>query len=106
MTTGTNIIRCSCSHEYQDVLYGKGNRVANVMRSGQSKCTVCGTIGGSKAVFTKATTEPEPVAAAAKPEKKSGRFGKDNKGKDKEKKSSRDKTPKPKIDRSRKMNKK
>jgi hypothetical protein len=73
------------------------------MRSGQSKCTVCGTIGGSKSVFIKATTEPEHVAAVAKPDKKSG---KDNKGKDKEKKSSRDKTPKPKIDRSRKMGKK
>lgn len=103
MTTGTNLIRCSCSHEYQDILYGKGNRIANTMRSGQSKCTVCGTIGGSKSVFIKATTEPEHVAAVAKPDKKSG---KDNKGKDKEKKSSRDKTPKPKIDRSRKMGKK
>jgi hypothetical protein len=101
----TQIIRCSCKHAYQDSLYGVGNRVGNEQRTGMIRCTVCGTVGGTKSTFVKpaaAAAAPEPVAA--KPDKKGGR---DNKGKDKEKKSSKDKSaPKPKVDRSRKMNKK
>lgn len=81
------------------------------MRNGQIRCTVCSTLAGTKELVVKSMTpKAEPVvskpaepAAAAKPDKKSG---KDNKGKEKEKKSSKDKTPKPKIDRSRKMGKK
>jgi hypothetical protein len=37
---------CSCSHEYQDKTYGRGNRVHNECGGKNSKglrCTVCGT---------------------------------------------------------------
>jgi len=108
--SGTEIIRCNCKHAYQDKIHGIGKRVGNVMRTGQIRCTVCCTIAGTKETVSKSVTpkaEPIPAkpaeSAAAKTDKKGG---KDNKGKEKEKKSSRDKTPKPKIDRSRKMGKK
>jgi hypothetical protein len=48
----SEIIKCMCKHPYQDMLYGVGNRVANRMRSGQMKCTVCGAISGSKSVIS------------------------------------------------------
>ncbi len=33
---------CSCQHPYQDSLYGRGNRVFNMMKSPASyRCTVC-----------------------------------------------------------------
>lgn len=40
----TKIVKCSCSHEYQDKLHGKGNRVANKSAATPPKyvCTVCG----------------------------------------------------------------
>lgn len=39
------VIKCTCKHEYQDEKYGKGNRVANSMKSTSAtkfRCTVCG----------------------------------------------------------------
>ena len=39
---GTVVRACTCSHEFQDKLYGKGRRVANVTANGKSRCTVCG----------------------------------------------------------------
>jgi hypothetical protein len=55
----------------QDMLYGKGNRVANVMRSGQTRCTVCGTIGGAPVIARGAKPEAAeaPVKVAAKSKK-------------------------------------
>ena len=106
--TGTEIIRCTCSHPFQDSVYGKSNRVANTMRSGQLKCTVCGTISGSKGIIpsgkvAKAETAAEPVTTSSK----SGKKERDNKGKEKERPSSKGKTVKPKAqDKSKKMNKK
>jgi hypothetical protein len=41
MTEGTKIMICSCSHEFQDSVYGKGMRVHNVNTKGQAFCTVC-----------------------------------------------------------------
>lgn len=35
---------CSCKHEYQDATYGKGMRVSNIMKNGDMRCTVCGSI--------------------------------------------------------------
>lgn len=46
----TEIIKCTCNHPFQDEIYGFHNRAANSMRSGQLKCTVCGTIIGSKSI--------------------------------------------------------
>jgi hypothetical protein len=34
------IANCSCSHEYQDRLYGKGKRVFNLGKTNY-RCTVC-----------------------------------------------------------------
>jgi len=34
------IISCTCTHEYQDKLYGKGRRVFNEGKTNY-KCTVC-----------------------------------------------------------------
>lgn len=40
------IVKCKCSHEYQDKKYGAGNRVANKTDKGSAtsdvyRCTVC-----------------------------------------------------------------
>ena len=45
----TKIIQCHCKHEFQDGMYGKGNRVHNQMKKKDKKstlvkgwkCTVC-----------------------------------------------------------------
>ena len=43
----TKILPCSCSHPYQDEIYGKGNRVHNWARKKEAwRCTVCGTVKG------------------------------------------------------------
>ena len=45
------VVKCNCKSEYQDSMYGKGNRVHNVMNNGRptgtnptpsARCTVCG----------------------------------------------------------------
>lgn len=40
------IFRCTCSHEFQDRMYGKGNRVFNQRMAGSKengyRCTICG----------------------------------------------------------------
>ena len=42
----TKIMPCTCSHEEQDKLYGKGRRVFNRMNPSSNikewRCTVCG----------------------------------------------------------------
>lgn len=42
----TTIKRCECVHEYQDEVYGKGNRLMNITRNTPTeikiRCTVCG----------------------------------------------------------------
>lgn len=48
------LIKCNCTHEYQDKQYGHGNRVANPMKTDpkepkKHRCTVCGTIHTGKA---------------------------------------------------------
>lgn len=37
------IIKCSCRHEYQDSIYGQGNRAHNTFHknNGGYRCTVC-----------------------------------------------------------------
>lgn len=41
------IIRCSCIHAFQDMLYGKGKRVGNLLKKrdksdpSKYRCTVC-----------------------------------------------------------------
>jgi len=40
----TKIQKCSCEHEMQDKMYGKGNRVKNQTVKGNGtiyRCTVC-----------------------------------------------------------------
>lgn len=41
MKEGVRIIKCTCEHEFQDQLYGKGMRVHNVTKDGFAACTVC-----------------------------------------------------------------
>jgi len=43
------IMRCSCEHEFQDRLYGKGMRVFNQIKrsashSNHARCSVCGVV--------------------------------------------------------------
>jgi hypothetical protein len=85
------------------------------MRSGQLKCTVCSTISGSKGIVTSgkaAKVDVEPVVEKAQKVTKSSKApmkggDKDNRGRTKEKQSSKGKTVKPKAqDKSKKMNKK
>ena len=40
---GTKVKKCTCQHEEQDKLYGKGNRLMNESTKGL-RCTVCGKI--------------------------------------------------------------
>lgn len=37
------ILKCSCQHEFQDSLYGKGNRLCNPCKKQEHlfRCTVC-----------------------------------------------------------------
>ena len=37
------IVKCKCTHEYQDKKYGTGNRIANKTDKGSDvyRCTVC-----------------------------------------------------------------
>jgi uncharacterized Zn finger protein (UPF0148 family) len=44
----SKIVKCTCSSSFQDELYGLRNRMTNEMKSGQYRCTVCGTVIGSK----------------------------------------------------------
>jgi hypothetical protein len=37
-----SIKKCDCESEFQDLTYGKQNRVFNVDEKGKGKCTVCG----------------------------------------------------------------
>lgn len=46
----SKILKCTCQSEYQDSVYGKGNRVMNPYGKSQDsgyRCTVCGREGGS-----------------------------------------------------------
>ncbi len=40
-----NILKCSCQHEYQDKVYGKGMRVHTKCNKGH-RCTICGNVHG------------------------------------------------------------
>ena len=52
MKYGTAKIACSCKHEQQDEMHGKGVRIANTLAKSaadkshevQVRCTVCGAI--------------------------------------------------------------
>jgi hypothetical protein len=65
----TSIIRCSCKHETQDAMYGAGNRMANELRNGQLRCTVCGNVCGSVFVAPPTVTELAKQQAPSKKEK-------------------------------------
>lgn len=43
--TGGKIKHCVCGSDYQDRLYGKGNRVFVVAPKKSDACTVCGRKG-------------------------------------------------------------
>jgi hypothetical protein len=40
----TYVSSCTCSHVFQDTEYGRERRVFNTMKSGKSRCTVCGAV--------------------------------------------------------------
>lgn len=40
------ILRCNCSHEYQDKVFGAGRRSHNLTKDKQYRCTVCKTKRG------------------------------------------------------------
>ena len=63
----TKIVKCTCKNDWQDNEYGKFNRVANEMKNGQFRCSVCGAVVGSQNV-TQAVVKKEPVKEV-KPEK-------------------------------------
>lgn len=37
----STIITCKCKNEYQDATHGKNQRVANLDKNGNPRCTVC-----------------------------------------------------------------
>jgi len=55
------IAKCTCTHAYQDSIYGYGNRLMNDTKSGQLRCTVCGTLRGSQS--TTPIKVDKPIAA-------------------------------------------
>lgn len=71
----SDIIKCSCKHEFQDSMYGKGNRVSTPMKNGQLRCTVCGTLHGTASITkakptVKITTEPTDAKVEVKKDEK------------------------------------
>ena len=63
---GTQLVKCTCKHEYQDKLNnGIGIRVANIMRNGQARCTICSAVHGS-ATFTKQTKTKDKITQDSK----------------------------------------
>ena len=48
--------RCTCTHAFQDKMYGKGVRVVTRSVKGEARCTVCGATLGfdDKFVVSKA----------------------------------------------------
>lgn len=38
---GASVKSCGCKHEYQDRVYGQGQRVKNHTSKGEFRCTVC-----------------------------------------------------------------
>jgi len=56
---------CTCSHDYQDSVYGSGKRVQNVVHGksfppGSTRCTVCGS--STKAVVAVKKSDAEQSA--------------------------------------------
>lgn len=41
MSERTEILKCTCQHQFQDDTYGKQMRVHNVNTNGEAFCTVC-----------------------------------------------------------------
>lgn len=64
------LVKCTCSNETQDKMYGQGNRMANNTRSGQLRCTVCSTLHGSASLAPAQKKAKEPAAEPVKTEKK------------------------------------
>ncbi len=52
MSVNSFIAKCTCIHEGQDKIHGRGNRVFNLGKSAEKgKCTVCGSsVGKPKSV--------------------------------------------------------
>ena len=51
------IAKCNCTHENQDILHGKGNRVCNSTLKGNLRCTICLKEQASKEI-SKAKPQP------------------------------------------------
>ncbi len=68
MTVTTNVRFCTCVHEGQDKMFGKRNRLHNLTKKEDWRCTVCGNIKtGTHSGKPPAMPVPE---AAKKKEKK------------------------------------
>lgn len=67
----SKVVKCNCTHCMQDEINGLGNRTANETRSGQFRCTVCGTLhGSSSATSTVKAKVEQPVQQKKAVEKK------------------------------------
>ena len=44
---GTRVLRCACSHEYQDQKFGREMRVHNLCQGNSARCTVCSKVKSS-----------------------------------------------------------
>ncbi len=77
----TQLIKCNCKSEFQDEKYGYGVRVGNCTAQSQYRCTVCGTVSGTKTVATAkapvvaATTAAEPAKTSPTKKKSGGNSG-------------------------------
>lgn len=69
VTMTSKTVRCTCKSVDQDALHGAGNRLANEMRNGQLRCTVCGAVHGSAIVTTPTVSELAKQEAPPKKEK-------------------------------------
>ena len=51
-----NVFKCTCKSEFQDEMYGKGNRLFNPRGKGEKldgyRCTVCGNEISSSGIST------------------------------------------------------
>jgi hypothetical protein len=64
----TKLVKCTCNNSFQDEAYGYRNRMANEMKSGQYRCTVCSTVVGSAQSVVQHIKKEEPKKEEPKKE--------------------------------------
>jgi hypothetical protein len=63
----SQILKCTCTHSFQDKMYGRGFRVHTILKQdGQARCTVCGTTHSYSSKVHKEEAKKATVTPAEK----------------------------------------